>query len=248
MNDVLDRLNDWTTLGLVWVGTAIMVTFVLLYATRKWHKYQFSRALMWVSVAFALYLYATWSKVLVAGLRSYDWPSWIDIQTPIINAVVLVAMANLLYALCREILAGDRDTAEHEVIGNVFTLISGEDYSRNPEAVQRLGGEQGVKDAVENLYDRVIHDPLCGPYFMQANLDRVRRKQVQMLLTLLGLGDYEGPSLGEVHRPHRVTDEAFERLMRLVADTLSETPMDTGLQYELVESLRQFKPDIVTGG
>lgn len=245
MTELLGNLNDWTTWALLWVGTPVQVTFLLLFATRKWHKYQFSRALMGMSAAFALYLYASWSKVLVAGLRNYDWPLWIDIQTPIINAVVFTAIVNQLNVLVKEVLAGNRDAGEHEVIQKIWTLISGEDYHHNPEAVERLGGDQGVKSAVENLYDRVINDPLCGPYFVRTNLDRVRRKQVQMLLTLLGLGDYEGPSLSEVHQPHRITEDAFDRLMQLVAETLQDTPMDTALQYELVESLRRFKPDIV---
>lgn len=111
----LQTLNDWSMLILLWVGMPIQVLFVCLYFTRKWAKYTFSRALMWKSGALALYLYASWSKVMVAGLRPVDWPLWIEIQTPIINLIVFAAIVNQLRALVVDIYEGNRDSAETEV-------------------------------------------------------------------------------------------------------------------------------------
>lgn len=111
----LDTVNDGSMFVLLWVGTPIQFLFVGLYATRKWTKYTFSRALMWKSVALALYMYAGWTKIMVAGLRPVDWPTWIDVQTPIINLIVFVAIVNQLRALLVEIAAGDRNSTETEV-------------------------------------------------------------------------------------------------------------------------------------
>lgn len=108
-------VNDWSMLGLLWVGTPIQIVFCVLYATRKWRKYTFSRALMWKSTSLAVYMYAGACKVSVAGLRGFDWPWWIDLQTPIINAYVFWAIVNQLRAITVEIIAGDPDSAETEV-------------------------------------------------------------------------------------------------------------------------------------
>lgn len=115
MNDPLDMIGYWSMLALLWIGTPAQLVFVFLYFTRKWRKYKFSRAIMWKSGALALYLYASWSKVLVAGLRPYDWPLWIDLQTPIINGLVLWAITNQLWALVVDIRGGDPDPAKTEV-------------------------------------------------------------------------------------------------------------------------------------
>lgn len=111
----LDMIGYWSMLVLLWVGFPAQTVFVGLYFTRKWTKYQFSRALMWWSGALALYLYAGWSKVLVAGVRPVDWPTWIDAQTLVINALVLWAILNQLWALIVEIRSGDLNPAETEV-------------------------------------------------------------------------------------------------------------------------------------
>lgn len=111
----IESVHQWSMLILLWVGTPIQLVFVALYFTRKWNKYRFSRALMWKSGALLLYLYAGWAKMNIAGVRHYDWPLWIDIQTPIINAVVFWAIINQLYALLRDIRTGDPDPAETEV-------------------------------------------------------------------------------------------------------------------------------------
>lgn len=111
----IEDVHVWSMLVVLWVGTPIQVLFVVLYATRNWTKYSFSRALMWKSGSLALYLYAGWCKVAVAGLRGYDWPLWIDLQTPLINAVVFWAIVNQLRALLAEIAAGDMDATQTEV-------------------------------------------------------------------------------------------------------------------------------------
>lgn len=111
----MDSVNDWSTLILLWVGTPIQLLFVLLYATRKWTKYDFSRALMWKSGALSLYLYDGWSKLLVAGLREFDWPLWIDIQSPLIKALVFWAIVNQLRALVRDAMSDDPDPIATEV-------------------------------------------------------------------------------------------------------------------------------------
>lgn len=131
---------------------------------------------------------------------------------------------------------------------SLLTLISGEDYLRRPEAVATLGGEREVKIAVWNLYDKILRDPILAPYFTGANLDNVRRKQVQMFLALLGVGDYEGPSLFSIHNPHEITGEAFNHMIEIVDDVLRETQMDPGLRRDLVNNLRGFKSDVVSNG
>lgn len=108
-------LTDWTMLGLYFIGTPAQMLFVLLFFTRKWNKYKFSRAIMWKSAALATLMYGSVCKIGVAGLRNYDWPWWIDLQTPFINTFVMVAIVNQLWALIVDIRVGDRDSMETEV-------------------------------------------------------------------------------------------------------------------------------------
>lgn len=112
---MIESLHGWTTLTLLWVGTPIQIVFVGLYFTRKWSKYRFSRALMWKSGSLALYLYASWCKVIVAGTRNYDWPTWIDAQTTLINVLVFWAIVNQLWSLVLDMRTGTDDAAENEV-------------------------------------------------------------------------------------------------------------------------------------
>ena len=50
----------------------------------------------------------------------------------------------------------------------------------------RLGGNEGIKVIADNLVDRVAADPLTGPSFQGANLNRIKRLLAEQICELAG--------------------------------------------------------------
>lgn len=85
----------------------------------------------------------------------------------------------------------------------------------------QLGQEPGITKAVHEFYERVLADPSLQHYFADADIDKVRQHQVQLLSSVSGgPQQYTGRGLDLTHRRLGVTGEHFDRAVGHLAGTL----------------------------
>jgi hemoglobin len=87
----------------------------------------------------------------------------------------------------------------------------------------QLGQDPGITAAVDGFYRRVLADPALAPYFVGADLDRVRAHQVTLLGSMSGgPQQYSGRALDLTHRRLGISDDHFTRVVQHLGSTLDD--------------------------
>jgi hemoglobin len=108
---------------------------------------------------------------------------------------------------------------------------------------ERIGGEAALMAAVRIFYDKVVADPLVGPFFTALDMQAQIKKQTAFLCWAMGgPAEYRGRPLGPAHAKlvqQGLGDEHFDRVVVHLEATLREL----GLAPELIaESLAIVAP------
>ena len=86
---------------------------------------------------------------------------------------------------------------------------------------ERLGGPEGVRSIVEEMYRRVLEDPALAPFFVNVELDQLKRMQFAFLASALdGPANYTGSELTEAHRGKGITARHFALFCGHFADAM----------------------------
>lgn len=86
-----------------------------------------------------------------------------------------------------------------------------------------IGGAEAVDAAVDIFYDKVWGDPDLLPYFVGVHRRRLKGHQRAFLALALGGPEaYKGRPLDQGHAGRGITDDAFDRVVDYLVDTLSE--------------------------
>ena len=110
----------------------------------------------------------------------------------------------------------------------------------------RLGGNEGVKLIAETLVDRVAADPLTGPSFQGANLNRIKRLLAEQICDLAGGPcHYSGDSMRQVHAGHHITQADFYGMVATLRAILKERGVGVSATNELLRLLAPMKRDVV---
>ncbi len=110
----------------------------------------------------------------------------------------------------------------------------------------RLGGESGVAAISDTLIDRAVADPVTGPSFKDAKLDRIKRLLAEQICDLsAGPCRYSGDSMKEVHAGHHITQAQFYRMVAMLRVILEERDVDRRSTNELLRLLAPTKRDVV---
>lgn len=102
--------------------------------------------------------------------------------------------------------------------------------TEEPSHFDRLGGTDTVTAAVDEFYDRVLHDPELAFYFSGVDIGRLKRHQVLLFTQLLGGPEgYNGRTLEVAHRGLGITDAHFDRVAGHLISVLRDAgaPEDT---------------------
>jgi truncated hemoglobin YjbI len=127
-------------------------------------------------------------------------------------------------------------------------LVSAAEGVLTPEEFEEIGGVNVVRKAVRILYDKVMADPELAPYFIGADMIYLRQQQVKMFLALMGAKDYEGVTLRVAHEEHYITKKDFDKMVKYVAESLSEVGMQFEKAEAVLDRVRGFEGDIVNEG
>lgn len=111
----------------------------------------------------------------------------------------------------------------------------------------QLGQEPGISKAVDEFYERVLADPSLQHYFVDADVDKVRQHQVQLLASVSGgPQQYTGRALDLTHRRLGVTGEHFDRVVGHLAGTLDDLGAPVDVRDQVTAVLASQRDAIVS--
>jgi len=110
-----------------------------------------------------------------------------------------------------------------------------------------LGGRDVLKQAVDDLYDRLLTDPAVSPAFAYVEMSRLRSHMREFLAVALGAEvEYAGRDLRTAHARVHITDEMFDRTVSHLVDTLAGLQVDPEVIDEVVIRLAAQRGQVVT--
>jgi hemoglobin len=110
-----------------------------------------------------------------------------------------------------------------------------------------LGGDTALAAAVDGLYDRLVPDPLTGPYFEGVELPRLK-KHLRMFLAaaLGGPALYRGRDMRSAHAGLHITPAVWDRTVDQLVGVLADLGVPPELADRVVGHLAPLRDQIVT--
>lgn len=109
-----------------------------------------------------------------------------------------------------------------------------------------LGGEAGVRPIVERLIERVSGDLMIGFFFRSADLERVKRHELEWARAHLGgPASYTGRPLPEAHGAHPIAEGHFARRLKILEEVLAEFGVPGEVQAEWLAHDRAQRAAVV---
>ncbi|MFI7066573.1 group 1 truncated hemoglobin [Kribbella sp. NPDC050124] len=110
-----------------------------------------------------------------------------------------------------------------------------------------VGGGAAVASVVDLFYRKVLGDPQLAGYFVDTDLTRLKRHQVQLVSQVMGGPvTYEGADLAEAHKGRGITDEDFGQVVVHLVHSLEEHEVPADIVGRVVTALGATQADIVT--
>lgn len=110
----------------------------------------------------------------------------------------------------------------------------------------QLGGERGISAAVSMFYDRVMADPDLQPFFDEARLPRLIRRQTQFFAQALGgPAVYKGANMKAAHRKHPIEPKHFQKVVEHLSTTLDDLKVPKKATEEVLSQLSPLAPEII---
>ena len=110
-----------------------------------------------------------------------------------------------------------------------------------------IGGKAAVAAAVDGLYDRILADEALNHWF--ANTEMRRQKAHMRAFVAVALGGpevYKGRDMGAAHAGMGITDDAFDRVVGHLVDTLTSLGVDGDTIATIGGALAPLRPAVVT--
>jgi hemoglobin len=124
----------------------------------------------------------------------------------------------------------------------------GEEGDMPQSIYDAIGGASAVHAAVDLFYEKVWSDPDLVPYFEGVDRNKLKRHQRAFMSAALG-GPREdaGRKISTAHRGRGITNDAFDRVVQKLADTLQELGVRSELIDRIAGTLAPLRSDIVQG-
>lgn len=110
----------------------------------------------------------------------------------------------------------------------------------------KLGGEAAIALAVDDFYARVTADPELAGWFEELDLEALKEHQRAFFAVALGgPEDYSGRSMRTAHSGLGITDGAYTRTVRHLADALTALGADADIVGTVVRRMELMRAAIV---
>lgn len=113
---------------------------------------------------------------------------------------------------------------------------------------ERLGEREGIREVVDDFYDRLLEDPSLGPFFADADLEKLRRTQTVFLCDAAGGPEtYDDTPVREAHIDVPFMPAHIDRALRHLEDSLEEAGVEGGDADAVVEAVASYESDLLAG-
>ncbi|KAB8334342.1 group 1 truncated hemoglobin [Scytonema tolypothrichoides VB-61278] len=106
----------------------------------------------------------------------------------------------------------------------------------------KLGGQQGLEQVVDEFYKRVMADNTLSKFFANTNMDKQRQKQVDFFAKIFdGPDQYKGRSMDATHTGMNLQQQHFDVIAKYLSEALAARGVsseDTSAAVGRVESLK----------
>jgi hemoglobin len=111
---------------------------------------------------------------------------------------------------------------------------------------ERLGGQEGIRAVVDDFYDRLLADEDLGPFFADADMERLRRTQTDFLCEAAGGPEtYDAESVREAHLHVPFTTEHIQRAIELLQRSLDDFDVPEEDAQQVVQAIAQYEADLL---
>jgi len=111
-----------------------------------------------------------------------------------------------------------------------------------------IGGEPALAAVVDDFYERVLADPELAGFFVGANLNKLKGKQIEFFAAALGgPHTYTGASMKDVHRGRGIGQKHFDLVAGHLVTSLAAAGVPQEIIIEIVGLIAPLAEDIASG-
>lgn len=112
---------------------------------------------------------------------------------------------------------------------------------------ERIGGAPAVRSVVQSFYESVLADPDLAGMFVDVDMSRLKRHQVQLISHVLGGPvEYEGRDLRVAHEGLAIRPRHFAAVVAHLVAALREADVPADVVDRVVAALAGSERDVVT--
>ncbi len=112
----------------------------------------------------------------------------------------------------------------------------------------RLGGEAGLANIVDDWYSRLVTDPMLSDRFTGPDKTYLKNQYLNFFIGLTGgPRSYHGRPLTDIHRHLRVTEEEWDETMRQMQKALLRYHIPEPTRREFMDKLASLRTQVVHG-
>jgi len=112
----------------------------------------------------------------------------------------------------------------------------------------RLGGREGIRAVVDDFYDRLLADEEIGPFFDDADVERLRRTQTDFLCEAAGGPEtYDAAPVREAHMHVPFEPRHVSRAVELLRESLDAFDVSAEDADAVVGAVAAHEADLLAG-
>ena len=111
---------------------------------------------------------------------------------------------------------------------------------------ERLNGREGIRAVVDDFYDRLVADDRLGPFFADANVERLRRTQTDFLCEAAGGPEtYDAEPVREAHLHVPFEPADIQRAVALLRESLDAFDVPDDDAEAVVEAVAAYEDELL---
>ena len=111
---------------------------------------------------------------------------------------------------------------------------------------EKLGGEAAVDKAVELFYQKVLSDEDLMEFFVEVNMDQLKRHQKNFFtMALGGPNQYTGRDMRKAHQHLKLDDLHFDLIKKHLAETLKEVGAQENQVQTVMNTVEPLRNDVL---
>jgi len=111
----------------------------------------------------------------------------------------------------------------------------------------RLGERDGISAVVDDFYDRLVADEMLGPFFEDADMEKLRRTQTDFLCEAAGGPEtYDAAPVREAHLHVPFTPEHIQRAIEHLEASLDAFDVPEADAQAVVEAVAAYEEELLS--